>query len=78
MEINMARNKQSLCLVYAIAATPPVRIFHDLDRVSKCKIGFFMKAFLLQYLVFVFIGSCPSDDANLIIIFLIFMSQFVM
>ncbi len=36
-----------------------------------------MKAFLLQYLVFVFIGSCP-DDANLIIIFLIFMSQFVM
>ncbi len=37
-----------------------------------------MKAFLLQYLVFVFIGSCPSDDANLIIIFLIFMSQFVM
>ncbi len=36
-----------------------------------------MKAFLLQYLVFVFIGSCPSDDANLIIIFLIFMSQFV-
>ena len=37
-----------------------------------------MKAFLLQYLVFVFIGGCPSDDANLIIIFLIFMSQFVM
>ena len=34
-----------------------------------------MKTFLLKYLVFVFIDSCPSDDANLIIIFFIFMSQ---